>query len=150
MILKKKVGIDLVPVPYKGSAPATMALLSGSVDMTIVDDLIAMVHADKLRFLAIISEERYRKFPEVPTFKELGYEAPLGYAILGISGPPGLPEEIQKILSDALTKAIKNPEFVSKLDKMGPTPIYISGPEFRAETQRFYKLVEEYKDILME
>ena len=150
MILKKRVGIDLVAVPYKGSAPAMMALLSGSVDMTIVDDLVASQHEPKLRFLAIISEERFRKFPDVPTFKELGYEAPLGYSILGICGPPGLPENISKILSDALVKAIKNPEFISKLDKMGPTPIYMPGPQFRAETENFYKIVEAYKDILTE
>ena len=68
----------------------------------------------------------------------------------GITGPPGLPEEIYKVLSEALARAIKNPEFKKKMDSLGPDPIYMTGPEFKAASMVSYKLVEEYKDLFIE
>jgi len=150
MVLKKKVGVDLEVVPFKGSAPAIMALLGGNVDLTTLDELTVLLHKEKVRILAIFSDKRSEKCPDVRTFKELGYDVPAPNPATGICGPPGLPGEISKILSDGLVKAIKNPEFIAKSEKTGNTPIYLSGPEFRIAAETSYKLMEEYKDILVE
>jgi len=150
MLLKKKVGINFEVVPYKGNAQAVTALLGGHVDLTTADDLAVLSQKEKLRLMAIFYDERTPKFPGVPTLKELGYDFPIVYTTEGISGPPGLPDGIAKILSDGLTKAIKNPAFIAKIDQMGPSPVYFSGPEFRKITEASYKVVEEYKDIFLE
>ncbi len=104
--------------------------------------------------LAIFSGERAKKFPDVPTFKELGYTIPIMQGAQGISGPPGMPSDVYKILSDASAKAIRNPEFISKMDLLGPAPYYMTGPDFRAATAGVYenlkKVTEEYKDLIKE
>ncbi len=149
--IKKKMGINLENVPFpEGGFPTMMALLGGHVDLAILAGLPLAQNIEKIRLLATFSEERLRKFPDVPTFKELGYDVPSVGGVFGICGPPHLPEEIRKTLSDAMVKAIKNPELISKIDKMGLNPTYMSGPEFRTLAGSFYKIIEEYKDLLME
>ena len=150
MMLKRKMGMEFEVVPFKGNAPAVTALLGGHVDLSTADDIAVLQHKDKLHLMAIFHDERTSKFPDVPTFKELGYEFPIVSAFHGIAGPPGLPEEIRKTLSDALAKVIKNPEFSNKIDKLGATPIMKSGAEFRAMAESSYKVVEEYKDVFRE
>ena len=151
ILLEQKIGIKVDVVPFKGGAPAMLALLGGNVDLTTVEDFQVLLHREKVRPLAIFSEDRSQKFPDVPTLKELGYyNVPATSSVLGISGPPGLPDEIRKILTDSLTKTIKNPEFSSKIEKMGPTCIFMSGSEFHAVAESFYKLIQEYKDMLLE
>jgi len=153
MILKRKLGINLEVVPFKGSAPAITALLGGNVDLSPTDVLAVLLHKEKLHPLVVFSEKRLAKLPDVPTIRELGYvnvEAEAGASIQGVSGPPGLSPEIRKILSDALARAIKNPELVERVEKMGPNVLYLSGPEFHAVAKSSYHLVEEYKDIFQE
>jgi tripartite-type tricarboxylate transporter receptor subunit TctC len=150
ILLDKKLGIRLDVVPFKGGAPAMMALLGGNVDLTTVEDFQVLLQREKVRPLAIFSEERSSRFPDVPTLKELGYNVPPTSAVLGISGPPGMPDEIRRILTDSLTKIIKSPEFSKKIEEMGPTCIFMLGPEFRALSESFYKMIEEYKDLLVE
>lgn len=149
-MLRRGIGLNTKVVPFKGAAPAMIALLGGNVDMTTVDELQVFQHQEKVRPLAINSDERYKKLPNVPTIKELGYDVPVVYTLIGMSGPPGMPREVHKILSDAMTKAIKNPEFIQRVEKMGSDPIYIPDREFRALGETYYKLGEEYKDIFME
>ncbi len=150
MVLKKKAGFDFEVVPFKGNAPNMMALLGGNVDFVCIDELTTLLQKDKVRSLGISSEKRSPKFPNVPTFKELGLDMPVLSAIQGITGPPNLPEQTRKVLSDALEGVIKNPEFMKKIETLGPTPIYMTGPEFKAAGTASYKLVEEYKDLFIE
>ncbi len=150
MVLKKKAGFDFEVVPFKGNAPNMMALLGGNVDFACIDELTTLLQKDKVRSLGISSEKRSPKFPNVPTFKELGLDMPVLSAIQGITGPPNLPEQIRKVLSDALERVIKNPEFMKKIEALGPTPIYMTGPAFKAAGEASYKLVEEYKDLFIE
>jgi tripartite-type tricarboxylate transporter receptor subunit TctC len=153
MILKRKLGMNLEVVPFKGSAPAITALLGGNVDLSPTDVLAVLMHKEKLHPLVVFSEKRLAKFPDVPTIKELGYanvDAEAGVSIQGVSGPPGLPPEIRKILSDALARAIKSPEVAAQVEKMGPYVLYQSGPEFHAVAKSAQQLVEEYKDIFLE
>lgn len=142
-----KAGFHFEVVPYKGGGESVMALVGGHVDLTIADDSVVLRQKERLRLLAHADEERSEKYPDVSSFKELGYDLPNVYAIIGIGAPPRLPEEIRKILSDALTKAIKSPEFISGLGKLGVTHTYKSGPEFLAIAQSYTKVLEEYKYV---
>jgi tripartite-type tricarboxylate transporter receptor subunit TctC len=128
-------------------------LLGGNADFAPSDILTAQLHKEKLHPLVVFSEKRLAKFPDVPTIKELGYanvDAEAAVSIQGISGPPGLPPETRNILSNALARAIKNPELVERVEKMGPNILYLSGPEFHAVAKSAFSLVEEYKDIFQE
>ena len=152
-MLRRKVGVNLEIVAFKGSAPGIIPLLGGNVDMAVTDQLTVLLHKEKLRPLGIFAEKRCEKFfPEAPTLKELGYDIKLTDPLVGICGPPGLPEEIRKILSDALAKAIKNPEFIDKIEKLGMTYVYVPGPEYYAAAVAAYNAYtpEEYKDIFGE
>ena len=151
MVLKREVGIKLEVVPFKGGGPAAMALLGNTVDLSGIDDLTLSLHKDKLRAVATYSRNRSRLFPDAPTFKELGFgSATVVPALSGITGPPGLSEEITNTLSIALVKTIKNPDFINKLQKLGPTVTYMSGREFRSEAEQIMKGVVEFKDVLAE
>ncbi len=148
--LKKIVGLNIEAVPFKGGGPAMMALLGGNVDANTNDDLTILRQKGKVRALAVFANKRSKRFPDVPTFKELGYNVPVLSAVQGPCAPPNLPKEIYQKLSDTFAKTIKNPEFIDKVDKMGPEPIYLTGPEFRAEAEANLKLVEKYKDVFQE
>jgi tripartite-type tricarboxylate transporter receptor subunit TctC len=149
-VIQKNVGINCELIPFKGDAAATMALLGGNVDVITIADLTASVHKEKIRALGISSEKRTLGFPDAPTFKEMGFNVPVLSAIQGISGPPALPEAIGKVLSNALAKAINNPELKKKITGLGANPIYMTGPEFKNAALSSYRLVEEYKEIFVE
>lgn len=83
----------------------------------------------------------------LPTFKELRYDVPLGETLTGILAPPGLPEEIRKTLSDAMTKVFKDPEVIRMIEKIAAFSQYLSGPEFRTETESMYKFVKQNRDV---
>lgn len=68
----------------------------------------------------------------------------------GFSGPPGLPGGVQKVLADALAKAIQNPEVAAKMQQAGSVLYYAPGSEFHAAAKAAYNLVTEYKDIFQE
>lgn len=153
MILKTKLGIDLEVVPFKGSTPAITALLGGNVDFSPTDSLAVVLHKEKLHPLVVFSEKRLAKFPDVPTIKELGYanvEAEAGVSVQGVLGPPDMPQEIGRVLSQALARAIKNPELVDRVEKMGPNALYLTGPEYLSVGRSAFSLVEEYKEIFQE
>ena len=150
MLLKKKVGVELEVVPFNGCAPSMMAVLGGHVDMMASEAPAMLLQGDKIRPLAIYSDQRHPKYPDVPTFKELGYDLPGEYTMFGLSGPPGLPANVCKVLTDAMVKVTKDPEFIKRVEDMGAPPIYLSGPEFRAVVESMYKLIEDYKDIFVE
>src|SRR2546423_5253471 len=88
-LLKLETGADLLVVPFKGGHPATLALLSGEVDM-IVNDLTALksnIASAKLRALAVAHASRLKLLPDVPTFAELGMPGVISRTWRGI-GPP--------------------------------------------------------------
>ena len=147
-MLLRKAGVSLEVVPFKGSAPAIMALLGGNADFNVTEETVVVEQKEKLRILGIFSEKRSPRFPGVPTFKELGYAVPVMYPLTGICAPPRLPKEIDGILSGALATVIKNPEVVTKIEKIGTMPVYMSGDQFRTAAESMYKVVTEYKDLL--
>ncbi|MGH7334155.1 MAG: tripartite tricarboxylate transporter substrate-binding protein, partial [Candidatus Rokuibacteriota bacterium] len=81
------------------------------------NEIVAQVEAKKARVLGVFDVKRSARFPDVPTFKEIGYDAQATnfYVILV---PRGTPAEIQKILHDAFKKAIADPAFVQTADRL--------------------------------
>ncbi|MFC1534004.1 Bug family tripartite tricarboxylate transporter substrate binding protein [Thermodesulfobacteriota bacterium] len=115
----RTVGVELAAnvkfthVPFRGTAPALMALVGGHVEGICagVSDGVQLVKAGKLKVLAVASPERMPLIPDVPTFKELGMDFENGtwYAYVL---PKGTPKERVNIVYDAFKKAMGTPEYI--------------------------------------
>jgi tripartite-type tricarboxylate transporter receptor subunit TctC len=127
-LFKQKAGIDLLVVPFKGGQPATLALLSGNVDM-IINDLTGLKSnlADgKLRALAVAHESRLKLLPDVPTFAELGLPGVVSSTWWGIGVPVKTPEAIQARLRSATAQILADPDYVSRLATMAVEPLVMT------------------------
>lgn len=106
-------GSKIKLVPFSGAAPAITALLGGHVmaASTASSGYAPHLKAKRLRLLAMMSEERMEAYPDVPTFKELGY--PLVFqSWYVITGPKNIEKPVVKKLADAFMKAMETPEFI--------------------------------------
>ena len=123
-------------VPTTGGGPAITALLGGHVDLTAGGPAAITPHvkAGKLRPLASWGPKRHPGFPDVPTFKELGYD--IEYLIwAGMFAPKGTPDAVVKVLRDATRKAVEDPEFKANMAKLNSPIHYLDGPDF----EKFWK-----------
>lgn len=105
-------------VPFKGTGAAVTALLGGQVQAEWGYTTVAANHQDKVRMLAVASEERHPMFPDVPTFQELGYDM-IGGAYRGMAVPEGTPEDVQQQLSDIFQQINQNPQFQQEMEDLG-------------------------------
>lgn len=119
-------GLKFSHIPSKGDPESSAALLGGHVDcISTTAGWVPLVEAGKLRLLATYGEKRTKKFPNVPTVKELGYKT-VHSSPMVIFGPKGMPEGIVKILHDAFHKAQSDPGFVAVMDKFDMPIMYLN------------------------
>ena len=130
-ILKRVAKVDITHVPYKGAAPATADLLGGQID-----GLIAAVpdvgRNERLRMLAVTTEARAARWPNVPTVRELGLAPLTASNWFGISGPAGIPAPIADRLNAALVAALNTPELAERLRDLGAEPNRMSRAQYTA------------------
>ena len=109
----------MVHVPYSGGAPALQALLGGHVPMLVgnMSDAVAQVREGRMRYLAGAMAARWPVLPEVPTFREQGFDLVAG-ASRGFVAPPGLPEPICRRLEAAFAAAIADPAFLREAERL--------------------------------
>lgn len=146
-LLKKRAGIPLTHVPFKGSGPALTALLSNDVGIMLSGPpaVIALSQAGRLRVLATSGVTRTPVMPDVPTFIESGLpiEITSWYCMVV---PAGTPQVIVKQLHAALVDSLKSPQVAEALLKMGAPPEWSSPAELtvflRAEIRKFAEVVE--------
>ncbi|MFN2643836.1 MAG: Bug family tripartite tricarboxylate transporter substrate binding protein [Burkholderiales bacterium] len=124
-LLKQQTGADLLVVPFKGGQPATLALLSGEVDM-IVNDLTALksnIASGKLRALAVAHTSRLKLLPDVPTFAELGMPGVVSSTWWGIGTPVKTPEAVQARLRAATANILADADYAARLATMAVQPM---------------------------
>ncbi len=138
-MLKQRAGIDLVHVPYRGGAPATMATVAGEVAAMFAGTSTApQIKAGRLRALAVAGAKRSPSFPELPTIGEFypGFENSIW---LGLFGPPGLPDDVLIRLRKEINRVLVLPEVREKLLASGSLEPFITTPEeFAAVIRRDY------------
>ena len=124
-LAKLEAGIDLVHVPYKGSAGATRDLVGGHVQATIasLQTVAQLVKSGKLRMLAVLSEERSPAFPDVPTMRELGHPGLVVDTWYGVFAPAGTPPEIVARLNSEMNALLRLPETAQAFGKLGLVPV---------------------------
>lgn len=145
---KKQAELDIAHIPYNGAAPAQMALLSSEVDFTF-DNLATVannINNGKLKALAVTTDERSERLPEVPTVKEAGLENFSIATWWGVVAPAGTPaEEIEK-LNAAFTAAMNSDEAKERFAGLMVEPTPSSAAEFdqlmRDERERYVEIVE--------
>lgn len=125
-------GIKLQHVPYRGAAPALTGLLSGTVQAlaSAPGVLKQQVDEGKIRVLANWGAERIPSFPNLPTFKELGYKDVEFYIWAGLFAQRALPEPIMTKLRGAIREAVKTPEVIKTYEAAGSPVAYLDAPEF--------------------
>lgn len=127
--LKLLANLDLIGVPTVGGGPAVVAMLGGHVEASVhnTNEVVAQVEAGKARVLGVFDEKRNPRFPQVPTFKEIGYDVQVPNFYL-IVVPNGTPPDIIRTLHDGFKKAMEDPAFVAAADKLVFDLEYL-GPE---------------------
>jgi len=118
--LNEVAGTDMVHVPYRGAGPTVQALLSGEVSASFVDyaTLKAHVGSGKVRALAVSAPVRSPWTPEVPTFTEQGFPGFEAFSWVGFFTTAKTPTPIVQKITDEITKAVKQPDIVAKLNEL--------------------------------
>jgi tripartite-type tricarboxylate transporter receptor subunit TctC len=125
-------GIKMRHVPTTGGGPALNALLGGHVDVTAGGPAAISGHVQggKLRPLASWGTKRHPAYPDVPTFKELGYDVEY-YIWAGLFAPAGTPDNVMQVLRGAVGKAVQDPDFKTQMQKVNSPIVYMDAPDFR-------------------
>jgi tripartite-type tricarboxylate transporter receptor subunit TctC len=148
-MLKDSAKIDIVHVPYKGNAPADLAILTGEVQ-TVFGSMPALLQnakAGKVRPIAVGTPKRSPALPDVPTVAEQGYPGFDAALWLGIMAPAGTPKPIVDRLHKELVAIVATPEFKAAMDANGAEPLSSSSPEefremLRGQVDKYMKITK--------
>jgi len=146
-LFKMMTQLNMVHVPYRGSAAVYPDLLAGRVHVLFdnIPGAVGFVKAGKLRALAVTTAVRSAVLPDVPTVAETvpGYEASVFY---GVSAPKGTPPEVIEILNKAFTAAISDPNIQKRIAELGAVPMPMTPTEFGKlltdESEKWAKVVK--------
>ncbi|MGZ5082978.1 MAG: Bug family tripartite tricarboxylate transporter substrate binding protein [Usitatibacter sp.] len=132
--LSARSGAQIVHVPYSGSAPAVLALLTGEVDLACLPATVAMpqIKAGKLKALAVATEKRSPALPGIPTLREAGIENVFADAWMGFVVPARTPAPVVKRLQEELVRALDDPQVREKLRAQYMDVVAGPPAEFRA------------------
>lgn len=124
-------GVHWTHIPFKGTSEGMTALKGGHIH-ALADGTgwAQFVDAGHFRLLAVFGEARLKRWPDVPTLKELGYDI-AEVSPWGIIGPKGMDPQIAKTLHDGFRKAMQDPGFLKTLEMLVQEPMYMSSDEYR-------------------
>ena len=148
-ILAAQYRLDLIAVPYKGSAPMIADMLGKQIPAGVasVPDLIEFQKAGKLRMVAVMGKKRQEVLPETPTFAELGIKGFEDLPYYGIFAPKGTPAATLERYSEALNKVLEMPNVQQRLVALGLTVDYMTSQTLsereRAYSKNWAKIIAE-------
>jgi tripartite-type tricarboxylate transporter receptor subunit TctC len=148
-LLNGRYKLKMVHVPFKGSGPALVALMSGEVDVgtLAVPGAIPIIRAKRVRPLAVLSKERVPALPDVPTAKESGVDDFVVSIWYGMLAPAGTPRDYINRLNAEIRKALASPDMKQRLAASGVDPLVSTPDEFanhiKSETVRYAKIIKD-------
>ena len=134
-LLKSMTGTRMTHVPYKGAAPATLAVASGETSMTFTTTTAVLPHAKagRMKIIAVTTLQRVPQFAEYPTVAESGLAGYEAISWFGLVAPAAIaPDLVKKIHADAL-QVLNTSDMKSRIAGLGATPIGNSPEQFRAQ-----------------
>ena len=153
-LLKALADVDILHVPYRGSAPAHLDLMAGRVDM-MFDNIVPVtphIQTGKLKALAVTTKERAPALASVATMAESGYASFEAVAWFGVLAPDGTPAPIVDKLSREINAVLQMPEVNAKLVSMGANVVGTSPADFRSfmagEINKWVPVVQRAKIVI--
>jgi len=136
----QKAGIKLTHVPFKGSSDMMASLLGGHI-MSASDSTGWAPHVEsgKVRLLATFGPKRTKRWPDVPTLTELGYDT-VSESPFGLAGPAGMDPAVVKTLHDAFKKALDDPKVAALLDRFDQPMVYMSTEDYAKFARQTYEM----------
>ena len=133
-MFKQRAGVDIVHVPYKGTAAALTDIMAGQVQLTFENPsvLVQLIRDGKLKGLATTGEVRNPQAPELPTMIESGLADFVSTSFTALAAPAGTPPEIVQRLNAGLNAGLNSPELGSTFAKLGVGSRPLSPEEFGA------------------
>jgi len=130
-IIKSLTGTQFNIIPFKGPAATATAMLGGHVDATVLAEGLVGPHARAGKLRILLFSLKMRKYPNVPTITELGYNQGLHSGWFAWFAPVGIPDDVKRVLVPAIEKMVKTPEVVEKIEKLGLIVDYKPPEELR-------------------
>jgi tripartite-type tricarboxylate transporter receptor subunit TctC len=145
-LFKAMAGVDIRYIPYRTTPQAQTDLIGGRLSMMWLSTLTDHIQAGTLRPIAVTTPERWKQFPDTPTFDELGLKGYEATTWISMYLPKGAPREITTALTAALDAALADPSLRERLDQAGVIAPRSTGPDFLG---KYLKLeVDKWSDIL--
>jgi tripartite-type tricarboxylate transporter receptor subunit TctC len=145
LLIEQAVGADLNEVPYDGTGPALTDLVGGQVDFLCdqTTNTIPQIEGDKVKAFAVTTPERIEALPDLQTTAEAGQPDIEVGVWHGLYAPAETPDAVVKAVTDALAKALKDPEVIKKMADLGTEPV----PEDQVTPEAQTKLLTEQIDL---
>jgi tripartite-type tricarboxylate transporter receptor subunit TctC len=149
-MLKSMAKVDIAHVPYKGGAPAVIAVLGGEISTVVAFPLAALPHvkSGRLKALAVTGRKRSKALPDVPTVAESGVSGYEFSSWMGLTVPKGTPDAAIQKIHAAASAALKDRDVAEKLSAGMTEPVGAGPKEFgdliQRESERWSKLIKQY------
>jgi tripartite-type tricarboxylate transporter receptor subunit TctC len=148
--LGKATGLKMVTVPFRGGAESVASIVGGQTDCggNHPSEVISHIKAKRLIPIGVALENRDPAIPEVPTFKELGFNVVSVGSVKGVAAPKGTPPDVVQYLTERFKKVCEDPEFIKSMKDIGQPVMFLPGPEFakflRGGYDQFGALIKEF------
>jgi tripartite-type tricarboxylate transporter receptor subunit TctC len=147
LLIQDATGTEYTTIPFTGGSKSFKGILDGTTDAMVSSARFAVKGKGKLRTLAVTSAERVSELPDVPTFKELGYDV-VAERYRAFAGPKGLPKDVVDYWSGVCEKVTKDDGFRAAMKKLGQPPVFRGPDDAQASIEgmakRMKALVDKY------
>lgn len=146
--LEEAARIELNVAPFKSDVDVANALLGGHIDAAALTGVaVPHIEAGKMRYLAMMTDRRVKRFPDLPTLKELGVDAWIDSSY-GLVGPRGMEPGVLRQIHDAFKSALESPASVKVMDQLNQSSSYKGPEDFRQYAIQSFNLERTRVDKL--